>query len=99
MLCMHPTTHLKRSCRLERRLFLSPLTLVSILLRMFPRASQYDDCGWGCAYRSLMSIISWYRLQGYTTFKNPTHYQVQLLLVEKVLLGEPYPGVHDSPRQ
>jgi len=45
--------------------------------------ARYDDNGWGCAYRSLMSIISWYRLQGYTSFRNPTHYEIQLLLVEK----------------
>ena len=42
----------------------------------------YDDCGWGCAYRSLMSLISWFRLQGYTTYANPTHYEIQKVLVE-----------------
>ena len=42
----------------------------------------YDDCGWGCAYRSLMSIISWFRLQGYTTLPNPTHLEIQKTLVE-----------------
>ena len=29
------------------------------------RTDKYDDNGWGCAYRSLQSIISWSRLQRY----------------------------------
>jgi len=45
-------------------------------------AKPYDDCGWGCAYRSLMSLISWFRLQGYTTLSNPTHYEIQKTLVD-----------------
>ena len=42
-----------------------------------------------------MSIISWYRLQGYTTLPNPTHYEIQKTLVEHCgqdptnLLGKP----------
>ena len=44
--------------------------------------SPYDDCGWGCAYRSLQSIISWFRLQGYTSLPNPTHYEIQKTLVD-----------------
>jgi len=47
----------------------------------------YNDAGWGCAYRSLMSIISWYRLQSYTTFLNPTHYEIQKRLVDNC--GQP----------
>ena len=43
---------------------------------------SYDDCGWGCAYRSLMSILSWFRLQGYASVPNPTHYEIQKLLVD-----------------
>jgi len=42
----------------------------------------YDDAGWGCAYRSLQSIISWFRLQQYTAFRNPTHYEIQQRLVD-----------------
>jgi len=42
----------------------------------------YDDNGWGCAYRSLMSIISWFRLQRYTYYLNPTHYEIQKHLVD-----------------
>jgi hypothetical protein len=29
--------------------------------------------GWGCAYRSLQTIISWFRLQHYTSVAVPTH--------------------------
>jgi hypothetical protein len=43
---------------------------------------KYDDCGWGCAYRSLQSILSWFRLQGYTSLANPTHYEIQKTLVD-----------------
>ena len=43
---------------------------------------KYDDCGWGCAYRSLQSILSWFRLQGYTSLPNPTHYEIQKTLVD-----------------
>ena len=46
------------------------------------RDARYDDAGWGCAYRSLMSIISWYRCQQYTAFRNPTHLEIQKRLVE-----------------
>ena len=27
---------------------------------------NFDDDGWGCAYRSLQTLVSWLRLQGYT---------------------------------
>lgn len=46
------------------------------------KPGKYDDNGWGCAYRSLMSIISWFRIQKYTTFANPTHYEIQKTLVQ-----------------
>ncbi|GJQ13896.1 hypothetical protein GpartN1_g5687.t1 [Galdieria partita] len=41
-----------------------------------------QDKGWGCAYRSLQTIVSWFRLQGYTNQNIPTHQQIQELLVE-----------------
>ncbi|GJD12297.1 Probable Ufm1-specific protease [Galdieria sulphuraria] len=41
-----------------------------------------QDKGWGCAYRSLQTIISWFRLQGYTSQNIPTHQQIQEILVE-----------------
>lgn len=42
----------------------------------------FDDNGWGCAYRSLQTIFSWYRLQGYTENAVPTHKDIQKCLVE-----------------
>jgi hypothetical protein len=33
----------------------------------------FDDSGWGCAYRSLQTIISWFRLQHYTSISVPSH--------------------------
>ncbi|XP_040573632.1 ufm1-specific protease 2 [Lepeophtheirus salmonis] len=42
----------------------------------------FDDDGWGCAYRSLQTLISWFRLQGYTGTDIPTHAQIQKCLVE-----------------
>ena len=36
-----------------------------------------DDNGWGCAYRSLQTIMSWFRLQGYTDAATPSHTQIQ----------------------
>ncbi|KAJ8450617.1 hypothetical protein Cgig2_020254 [Carnegiea gigantea] len=42
----------------------------------------FDDSGWGCAYRSLQTIISWFRLQHYTSIDVPTHREIQQALVE-----------------
>ncbi|KAK2576065.1 hypothetical protein KPH14_007403 [Odynerus spinipes] len=42
----------------------------------------FDDNGWGCAYRSLQTIISWYRLQGYTSIPIPSHKEIQKCLVD-----------------
>ncbi|GKU93216.1 hypothetical protein SLEP1_g6824 [Rubroshorea leprosula] len=41
-----------------------------------------DDSGWGCAYRSLQTIISWFRLQHYTSIDVPSHREIQLTLVD-----------------
>ncbi|KAF8659629.1 hypothetical protein HU200_058386 [Digitaria exilis] len=41
-----------------------------------------DDNGWGCAYRSLQTIISWYRLQQYSSIDVPSHREIQQVLVE-----------------
>jgi len=43
---------------------------------------KFDDNGWGCAYRSLQSIISWFKLQGYTDRSIPTHQEIQQCLVK-----------------
>ncbi|CAJ1974999.1 unnamed protein product [Sphenostylis stenocarpa] len=42
----------------------------------------YNDSGWGCAYRSLQTIISWFRLQNYTSVEVPSHREIQQTLVE-----------------
>ena len=41
-----------------------------------------DDRGWGCAYRALQTIVSWYRAQRYTQAPVPSHKEVQLALVK-----------------
>lgn len=33
--------------------------------------------GWGCAYRSLQTLWSWFKLQGYTGLPVPTHREIQ----------------------
>lgn len=40
-----------------------------------------DDSGWGCAYRSLQTISSWLKLQGYTARDPPSHEEIQKTLV------------------
>ncbi|KAI4336260.1 hypothetical protein L6164_014806 [Bauhinia variegata] len=42
----------------------------------------YNDSGWGCAYRSLQTIVSWFRLQNYTSLEVPSHREIQQTLVE-----------------
>ncbi|GMH16749.1 hypothetical protein Nepgr_018590 [Nepenthes gracilis] len=42
----------------------------------------FDDSGWGCAYRSLQTIISWFRLQHYTSVDVPSHREIQEALVD-----------------
>lgn len=41
-----------------------------------------DDNGWGCAYRSLQTLASWFLLQGYTDKPVPTFKQIQKCLVD-----------------
>ncbi|CAI5466871.1 unnamed protein product [Closterium sp. Yama58-4] len=43
---------------------------------------RIDDSGWGCAYRSLQTIVSWFRIQQYTSVPVPTHRRIQQALVE-----------------
>lgn len=45
------------------------------------RQDCIDDSGWGCAYRSLQTIISWFKWQGYTGHPIPTHREIQQCLV------------------
>ncbi|KFM59379.1 Ufm1-specific protease 2, partial [Stegodyphus mimosarum] len=43
---------------------------------------RMNDDGWGCAYRSLQTIISWFKFQGYTDKNVPTHTEIQQALVD-----------------
>lgn len=43
---------------------------------------SFDDDGWGCAYRSLQTIVSWFRQQGYTETEVPSHREIQKCLVD-----------------
>lgn len=42
----------------------------------------FDDSGWGCAYRSLQTIVSWFKIQQYTSIDVPSHREIQESLVE-----------------
>lgn len=41
-----------------------------------------DDEGWGCAYRSLQTLASWFVLQGYTEKQVPTFKDIQQCLID-----------------
>ena len=43
---------------------------------------NFDDKGWGCAYRSLQTLWSWFELNHYTRRPPPTHSQIQQTLVD-----------------
>jgi len=43
---------------------------------------SFNDDGWGCAYRSLQTLISWFRIQGYTETEVPNHREIQKCLVD-----------------
>ena len=36
-----------------------------------------DDNGWGCSYRALQTLISWFRFKGFTNKPIPTHVAIQ----------------------
>ncbi|XP_041359738.1 ufm1-specific protease 2-like [Gigantopelta aegis] len=42
---------------------------------------HFDDNKWGCAYRSLQTLVSWFHLQGYTDRPVPSHKEIQQALV------------------
>ncbi|KAG2442271.1 hypothetical protein HXX76_002358 [Chlamydomonas incerta] len=50
---------------------------------------RFNDSGWGCAYRSLQTMVSWFRLQKYTTKPIPSHKLIQQTLVK---LGDKAPS-------
>ena len=41
-----------------------------------------DDSGWGCAYRSLQTLCSWFLCNGYTDRVPPSHREIQQTLVD-----------------
>jgi hypothetical protein len=43
---------------------------------------RFDDAGWGCAYRSLQTLCSWFRLQHYVLRQPPDHGEIQQTLVD-----------------
>lgn len=43
---------------------------------------RFDDVGWGCAYRSLQTLYSWFLLQGYCNKPIPSIDEIQRILVK-----------------
>ncbi|XP_066258087.1 ufm1-specific protease 2 [Euwallacea similis] len=44
--------------------------------------NKMDDNGWGCAYRSLQTLVSWFKLQGYIDRDVPSFKDIQKCLVD-----------------
>ena len=42
----------------------------------------FNDNGWGCAYRSLQTLFSWFRIQNYIGIDVPSHTDIQTCLVK-----------------
>jgi len=53
---------------------------------------DFDDNIWGCAYRSLQTLCSWFWLQGYTERTYPMHREIQEALVAMGDKEEPFIG-------
>uniref|UniRef100_A0A0N4ZRZ2 Ufm1-specific protease n=1 Tax=Parastrongyloides trichosuri TaxID=131310 RepID=A0A0N4ZRZ2_PARTI len=43
---------------------------------------NFNDAGWGCAYRSFQTIWSWFALQGFIDKHVPTHKEIQQCLYD-----------------
>lgn len=41
---------------------------------------RFNDDKWGCAYRSLQTLVSWFKLQGYTDKAIPGHKDIQQVI-------------------
>ncbi|KAH7404682.1 hypothetical protein KP509_15G037900 [Ceratopteris richardii] len=54
---------------------------------------SFNDSGWGCAYRSLQTIFSWFKLQNYTVLDVPMHGKIQEILVK---IGDKEPSFKGS---
>lgn len=44
--------------------------------------NNMNDSGWGCAYRSLQTLASWFKWQGYVEREVPTFDEIQKCLVD-----------------
>lgn len=53
---------------------------------------NFNDDGWGCAYRSLQTIASWFVHQGYTSKSVPSHREIQQALVDLQDKGKEFVG-------
>lgn len=53
---------------------------------------NFNDDGWGCAYRSLQTIASWFAHQGYTSKPVPSHHEIQQALVDLQDKGKEFVG-------
>jgi hypothetical protein len=56
---------------------------------------RFDDKGWGCAYRSLQTLHSWFRLNQYTDVPVPTHRQIQQTLIDRGEKEKSFLGTKD----
>lgn len=54
-----------------------------------------DDRGWGCAYRSLQTLVSFFRLAHYTTVPVPSHREIQQVLVDIGDKADDFVGSHE----
>jgi hypothetical protein len=43
---------------------------------------NFNDSGWGCAYRSLQTLISFFRYKGYSQKPVPSHHEIQQILID-----------------
>ncbi len=51
--------------------------------------------GWGCAYRSLQTLWSWFLLQGYTDKPVPRHKEIQETLIKVGDKEQNFLGSHE----
>ena len=42
---------------------------------------NFNDNGWGCAYRSFQTIFSWFKNESYTEKSVPTHREIQQVML------------------
>ncbi|XP_055449570.1 ufm1-specific protease 2 [Psammomys obesus] len=85
-----PDEPYKDGCIRNPHAYLSPPNIDGSMICMVQGIYAYhhymqdriDDNGWGCAYRSLQTICSWFRHQGYTERSIPTHREIQQALVD-----------------